>query len=172
MLKKRSIARFDVLSLAIWTSACSGPMVRTQYNHSAHFDGIHTYSWSTAEGAIGEPIPHDPPLDRRIRSAIDGTLQTKGYRLVSPKDADVLLAYFVSSEKKVDARLENYGVAELMDMTYILGRLDLIMTRGLPPVEIWKGSVHAHIDMSRPLEERDKKLREAAHALLEKFPPK
>ena len=141
------------------------------------FAPLHTYAWQAEGGQVGPGLPNNPALDARIRYAIDNTMQAKGWRAVPEKDADLLLTYKASAEKKVNSTLENYQAAALMDVTYILGTLDLRMMRpsSLSTQTLavaWEGSVHANIDSTKTLQERDAKLLEAVQALLKKFPSK
>jgi hypothetical protein len=152
-------------------------MVRTKYDRSIQFAQLQTYAWQAKGGHLGPGLPNDSTLDTRIRSAIDSTMQAKGFRAVSEKDADLVLRYEASAEKKVDSDIRNPMVGEFMDLTHTLGTLKLSMIRRLstvpqdPPVA-WEGWVETNIDNTQPLEERDAKLREAVQTLLGKFPPK
>ena len=173
MMKRKWIGTFEALSLAMWMAACSGPMIQTHYDHSVDFRDLHTYAWKLMAGhlQLDRGLPPDPTLAGRIRSAVDDVLQAKGFHAVPEKNADLQLDFSASAEEKVNARLDEYQTAELMGLTYTLGTLTLSMTRGTPPVVVWNGVAQANIDMSRPLEERNQKLREAVQKLLAKFPP-
>jgi hypothetical protein len=160
-----------VFSATLWLVSCSGPFVRTDYDRSVHFAELHTYAWQPAAGHFGAGLPNDPDLDIRIRSTVDAVLSAKGLRVASQKDADLLLEYEASAEKQIHSDFKHYETAEFMNINYALGTLDLKMTRSSSPSVVWQGRVQANIDRSRPLDERDRKLREAVQKLLEKFPP-
>jgi len=171
-MKPTSTTTLGILPLVLCLAACSSPMVRTNYDHSVHFSEMRTYAWQPMSAQLVQKGKPDPDLDRRIRLAIEEAMQSKGLQAAEAKDANLLLDYTANASEKVDAvKLENYETAEFMGLTYTLGTLHLTMSHGSPTAVVWEGTVQANIDKSKPLAERDEKLREAVHSLLQKFPP-
>jgi hypothetical protein len=98
------VVSFTVLTLL---TACSSIKVATDFDPTQDFDSYKTYKIYD-----GDPIPNDalsqnPLIQKRVYSAIDEVLQSKGFTKVNTDDADiVVLAHAGVSEKM---RVDNYG---------------------------------------------------------------
>ena len=162
-----------ILAAALLMTACSGPMVQTRYDHTVRFSDLHTYSWEPNTKRVSSGLPNEPELDTRIQAAIDSEMTSKGFQVTSNTQADLVLDYQVTAEQKSDAtHLQDEARANFMGMTHTLGTLRLVMTRPTSATPAWQGAVYANIDTTRPAEERERRLKEAVHGLLAKFPPK
>jgi hypothetical protein len=171
-MNKRYSSGMAILFLAFGLVACSGPMVNIRYDHSQAFETIKSFAWVSQTNGAPSAHAKNPDLDRRIRSAIETTLQAKGLHSVPEQEANVFLDYRVSKTEEASAtHVNDYATAEFMGLTDTLGRLDLVMRRPSSPAVIWQGSAQATIDMTWPPEKWNAKVEEVVHALLKKFPP-
>jgi Domain of unknown function (DUF4136) len=77
--------------------------VRTDYDHSANFAQIHTYSWEKVKTS-------DPFYADRIKQAVNAQLQAKGWQLV-PSGGDVTLfaADKVHNQQEVQTMYDGLG---------------------------------------------------------------
>ena len=94
-MKVRSVVTFASAVLLAGSVACASN-VRTDYDHNANFDTIHTYSW-------GKVTTSNPLYRDRVKAAVDRDLQAKGWQLV-PKggNATVFATDMVKSEKEAE----------------------------------------------------------------------
>ena len=73
---RATLSSFAVLALA----GCATLQVRTDYDTEASFGQLRTYTWIDRDAdAGGHAALHSPLLDKRIRSAVDSTLTSRGY---------------------------------------------------------------------------------------------
>ncbi len=102
MQKMRTFA----LGAALLVSAVSTSLaadVKTDYDHSADFSKIHTYSW-------GQVTTADPFYVDRIKQQVDKVLQAKGWQMVpSGGDATVFAKGNVKTEKELETYYDGFG---------------------------------------------------------------
>ena len=94
-----TLGSFMLLALA----GCSSTRVLTDYNRSASFTHLKTYSWIDRPVDAGRTRAFDNPLlDRHIRVAVDNALARMGYQKVTSGVADFRIAHHVVADEKVD----------------------------------------------------------------------
>lgn len=176
-----------LLSFVTVLGACtSTPNVSTDYNPAFDFAGKHSFALLRPSSTGNGVAQSNDLLNNRIESAITTTLSARGFKVVEPAQADMLVSFFVTSQSKTDIRTYNDGfsyrrcwsiscntMATTVDVrNYEEGTLfiDFIdpATRQLQ----WRGMVSKRLSSKRTSAERDKLVRESVEAVLATFPPK
>jgi hypothetical protein len=177
-----------VVALLVATVAvggCSTVKVQTDYDPGADFARLQSYAWlPDPRPPTGDPRIDSTLLDSRIRSAVDSQLATRGFRQVSPDQADFLVAYHVALETKLDVDTIHHGygygrgrwyggvststrVSEYEQGTLLLDFVDP-KTRQL----LWRGSASARLRSKSSPEKSQERVNQAVAAMLKRFPPK
>ena len=156
------------IALALLFAAAATAVERT-WDESFDFSSVKGFAWVEEPGWKVNPL-----ADRRIRSAVESTLEAKGYSITKPGSADLLLDYraAVRDRLQIDevwrGRRLRGPVVRVWDVTsYAEGTLLLDM---LSPGEgdvVWRGSISGAISR----ETADKRINKAVSKLLKKFPP-
>lgn len=84
-MRVRSLFAFSLLMLIL--TACSSTRIKSDYDVEMDFKSYKTYEWVDTE-LPGDELAKTPFLYKRIKVAIDETLQNKGYTLATEGDAD------------------------------------------------------------------------------------
>ena len=105
----KNIEHVFALLLIGLMAGCASVSVNTDYDSSADFTGLKTYSWDThGPSKTGDSrIDGNTLLQGRITNAVDSTLALKGFRKFSSGTPDFLVNYHVSSKDKTD--VESFG---------------------------------------------------------------
>ena len=168
------------IGVALLLTACSGISTTTDYDPSANFTSYSTYAWIDTEGDDIDAI-----TDGRIKSAIDGTLATKGLQKAA-SNPDLAVGYQVTTAERRSYNTVNtgwgggyywggWGGGVGMSTTYenvweegslIVGLFDM-GTKNL----VWTGTATAAIDPGRTPEERQKLIDDAVAKIMKDFPP-
>lgn len=94
-MKVRSVVAF-ASTLFLAGSCAFASNVRTDYDHNAKFENIHTYSW-------GKVKTSNPLYKDRVKAAVDKDLQAKGWQLVpSGGNATVFATDMVKTEQEAE----------------------------------------------------------------------
>jgi hypothetical protein len=169
----------NVRLLALLMLAGCGPMieVRADYDTSADFARLRTYSWlQKSSDAPRDPRINNDLLDSRVHAAVNEELHAKGYG-ESTERPDFRVTYHVILKEKLDPTSYGYGTGrwsavDVRVSTYEEGTLLLDLVDGTTNELVWRGSAQARIDPSKSPQERTELIRTAVHRMLEKFPPK
>ncbi len=93
-------------TLLVVLAGCSSLSVKVDYDKEADFQAYKTYAW--AERDVPEDALADNPLVRkRVQTAVDKTLRSKGYSLSEPGRADFMV--FAHAGIKDRMRIQDYG---------------------------------------------------------------
>ncbi len=77
----------------VFLAACAGAHITTDYNHSANFAQIHTYSWLKVQAS-------NQLWDNRIRRDVDQQLKEKGWTEVPSGGQAAIAAFGATHEQK------------------------------------------------------------------------
>ncbi len=108
-MKAIRVALSAVATLAL--AGCASLQVRTDYDSQASFGELRTYTWLDRDAdAGGDPALNSPLLEKRIRSAVDSALATRGYQKVTSGSPDFRVGsrVLVAHKATVD-RSSGYG---------------------------------------------------------------
>jgi len=174
-----------VAGSAVMLAGCSGISVNQDFQPGTDFAPYQEYAWMTNQRAPS----NDQFLDQRIRAAIEGEMQTKGYRLVAADQADFFVGYQLLLEEEVSYQTVNDywgpgwgyggyyggGVGTVSSRTtetrYTVGTFVLdffdASTRNL----VWRGSAEGRVHEVDNPEERQRRANDVASAVLAQFPP-
>ncbi len=178
---------FSLLSFVALLGGCtSTPNVSTDFNPAYDFSAKHSFALvrkaSTGNGAAQS----NDLLSNRIESAITTALAARGFKVVEPAQADMLVSFFVTSQSKTDIRTYNDGfsyrrcwsiscntMATTVDVrNYEEGTLFIDFIDPASRELQWRGLVSKRLSSKRTSAERDKLIRESVEAVLATFPPK
>lgn len=166
-------------------AGCSSISVNRDYDTSVNFYNLKTFAWQHAE----QPETGDPRIDNdlnneRIRTAVDATLATKGFRPAERAHADFLVAYFVEHQRKLSSGSVSVGMGRSSygrhgGVGYSTGVseydqaiLTIDMLNPTNEKMIWRGvGARSTYEGSNP-KKSTKIVNEAVSKILKKFPPK
>ncbi len=84
---------------------CTSVRVSQDYLPETEFLDLKTYRWqSDKQKPSGNKRIDSPLLDKRIRAAIDRSLEERGYRRVDDGDPDFIVSYAYSIRSKIESR--------------------------------------------------------------------
>ncbi len=178
------IVRPAGVMLALLLAACSQFDVRSRSDPDANFSALRTYAWMPlSEVAPADQRVLDRFIDTRIRTDVDTELGAKGYRPATEvAAADFLLNYRLASEPAEGAGGDPerffygagwsgwVGAAGFYADTYSQGTLYLAVIDARARKMIWLGAANARLLPSISIERRARRVDDAIHKILEKFP--
>lgn len=172
---------FGVLILA--SVGCNTLQVSSDYDPTVNFSGYRTFGWmALPHKAVGDPRVDNALIESHIRSAVERDMQARGYSTPQSGEPDFFVAPHTAINEKLmiqQVPAGAYGpgwyrpagsvpvVHEYTEGSLVLDVIDA-KTRQL----IWRGWAMAEVDFTRSAEERQRKIDEAVHKILDQFPPK
>ena len=179
-----------LLALALGQSACETPIkAHHEYDTSAPFGEYGTYAWVTDQplilpqaGVSARDPRISPVIDGIVRSAVERTLQAKGYqKLDDPASADLVVSFTIGAREKI--RVNSYparagyrygpyhGGAWQTDVRqYTEGMLAVDLFDTKTRQAVWHGWATKRISSTTDAENRRANLNEAVNAILGDFP--
>ena len=168
--------RTPLLLMALLLVGCSSIETKVDYDRAASFSSYKTFAFKDVR------TPDSPISMRRVQSAIDKTLASRGLaKADGTPDLWVVLHTRTRRQTQVTtyssgwgwgwrwrgpywntARVEQIPVGTLM--------VDLIDTKAKELV--WRGSASRIVDADETPKDRDEKVQEAVNKLFDGFPPK
>ena len=172
------------LSLVILALAgCARVSVTTDYDRSANFSGLRTYTWRPGkQQGTGDPRIDSTLLDARMRAAVDRVLAAKGYQKAAPEATpDFLVGYHAVVRQKTSIQTINtwYGYRvgarggwpETYTHDYDEGTLLIDIIDPKTNQLLWRGTGTAVVDPTASPEKRERRINDAVDQILAKFPP-
>jgi hypothetical protein len=105
--RSRSASIFLVIALV---GGCSGIQVSQDYDLSTNFNAYRTFAWAPEPTQkSGDVVIDSPFMDRRIRTAIETTLESKGYPKAAGGRPDFLVTYQLVVKTQVE--IDTFGPA-------------------------------------------------------------
>jgi hypothetical protein len=161
------------LFLMALTTAIFADNVKTDYDHSANFNQVKTYSWAKIKTA-------NSIWDDRVKDAIDKELAAKGWTQV-PSGGDVSLVAIekTSIQQQYDTfyddfggfrRFGGFGESTTSVDNYKVGTLIVSMFNGNSKQLIWRGTSSS--DLSGNPDKNTKKIDKDVAKMFKNFPPK
>ena len=183
----RSLRLVPLLLLALLASACSTtPNVQTDYNSAYDFSRARSFAIvepATVSDSIA--MASNDILHNRISSAIRAALTARGFQVVEPAQADMLVSFLVTTENKTEIHEYNTGFAyrscwrcgswmgaSTIDVDqYTEGTLFVDFIDPQSKQLQWRGTVSKRLSKSRTMEERKQMVDEIVTSVIAKFPP-
>lgn len=162
---------------------CAGLRISTDYDPNTDFSSLRTYAWMESQ----RTRPQDPRVDNslletRVKNAVDAELAQKGYRAVSPDQADFLVGYHAAVQSKIDAyTMSNFygyrpgwggGVSDIHVYEYDEGSLVIDFVDPETKQLLWRGGAQAEVNQRADPAKREERIRMAVQKVLSRFPPK
>jgi hypothetical protein len=92
-------------------AGCSSVTVKRDYDKDMDFTSLKTFAWQhTEQPQTGNPQIDNDLNDERIRNAVNATFSSKGLQLTAREDADMLVAYFVDHQRKLNSSSVSVGM--------------------------------------------------------------
>ncbi|MDE2052396.1 MAG: DUF4136 domain-containing protein [Gammaproteobacteria bacterium] len=174
-----------VLALALGLAACETMRVGSDYDRTADFTNYHSFTWLPRE----EYGVRNPLVVERAREAIQARLQQKGYTYTSdPAAADFAVDFTIGAHDRTDIHTypQPYGSGwywygpRWWGYPYWGTGIDVHQYReGVLAVDAFDARTHKPVWHGwakkaltrRDMEQSGQSIREAADAVLAKFPP-
>lgn len=174
-------------------AGCSDLKVNTGAVPGSKFATSGTFGW------LPEPptIKAGPEVDRtklndRVHSAVEAAMKERGFTLATTGTPTYLVGYHAAVQSTLDAKAldEKYGYGATyawgygkdgrwgfgpdrqVQSTYSQGSLILDIVDPTTKKLLWRGSAEGPIVLDASPEERQKRVNDAAKAILAQFPPK
>lgn len=95
----------------ILISGCSSVRVSRDYDQSFDFSRLKTFAWKYAEQPeTGNPRLDNDLMDSRIRKAINGSLESKGFLQAKLAGADFLVIYYMDYKQTLSGSSFSFGM--------------------------------------------------------------
>lgn len=175
--------------VAITISGCSSISTETDYNTEVDFSRYQTWDWVQTDKKEEKPsLHHNGLVDQRIRNAVGDQLSVKGLAQTDQEQADLLVNYFTTFEKKVDvdtfyssfgyypyrwgyhhSRHSAFGT-ETRVREYNEGTLVVDLIDAENKQLVWRGSASDTVRKNLTPDERKQKIDETVMAILAQYP--
>lgn len=173
-----------IAALAFALPGCSSFQVHSDYNPEVDFGQYGTYAWLPRPTDGDRSPQNDGLLYQRIERAVNANLAAKGMRLVDDQaDASLLVTEHIDVEQKLRVNTTNYGYGygrwgyygggyqQTNVDQYEEGTLMLDFIDAKSKELVWRGTAQSRLQKLKTPEERNKRVREAVDAILERYPP-
>ena len=169
-----------VLSLV----GCTQITVNSDYDPTADFKSLRTYTWRKTPPTIpDDPRLAGPFFENRVRHAIEEELAAKGFKKQLTGDTDFLVGYHAVLKQELDVTTmnESYGyrrgwgwggMSETHVSSFEQGTLILDVLEPGTKRLLWRGAAEAIVNFGDSQEKRERRLKRAVKKLLKPFPPK
>ena len=167
---------------------CTTTMVSSQSKAKTAVSALETYAWGPEpQATLDDPSAEYGMVDARIRRAVEQELGARGYKKATNDRPDFLVTCQVtmqkdpnvdtvkrSSSSSDDSENLPLGAGSTKDAIahqYRQGllRLDILDPRGHKL--LWQGSARAVISLRATTQQREDRIRDAVHKVLEGFTP-
>jgi hypothetical protein len=173
--------------VSFFLQACSGITVSQDFEKEYNFAGLKTFAWKPNDDK-SYGIKDNDLLDKRIRTAIENTLQAKSYRRVDSSTPDFFISYHYNVEQKITSSGVSGGVALGRSSfggfggiglstgsdvrAYDQGTLLIDVTIPLGDKLVWRGVATQSVSDHSSPEESTANINEAVDKILAQFPPR
>ena len=173
----------SVLAIFLLAS-CTSVRLGLDYDTSTDFSSLKTFAWHPESLREDDKNLQNPLMDARIRTAIEETLISKGYRKVVLDSADFLVGFHFSVEKKLDVNTMNatfgysrYGRGgsigyQTSVSEYDEGIIVIDIAEAETKALVWRGSGSRRVGTSNDPDKVTEKVNRAVSEILSQFPPK
>ena len=191
-----SFHRIGVVTLFALLAGCAHQIqIKSNYDQAAHFGGWKTYAWAPGtQTGLSDPRLNAAFIDPQVRADVNRELTAKGYVPGSPATADFLVSYHVALadetgiDRSSDRAVASAYVAEFQDENpntvvygtamgvsaldvYQVGTLLLRITNPQTHKTVWRATAQARLAENVSRAQRQARLKNAVHLILDKFPP-
>lgn len=171
--------------------ACSNYTVKTDFDPTVTYSSYRTFDWYAAsKKAKGKGSGTDPIMDRRVRAAVQGVLEAKGFKQETVAEPDFLVTYYPIYQKRRYRttttvgggygygwgwRHWGYGVGTRFSTSqvhqYREGTIVLEIVDSKSNQLVWQGSAEGALTGLANPEDADEQVNKAVRDMLATFPP-
>ncbi len=166
-------------------AGCSQYDIKYDYDVDSNFSAYRTYAWMPIkidEGSVSATTAaqRNTLLDKRIRTAVDATVATKGLT-VDEANPDLLVVYHTGMQNKVDVTDWGYSYAgsywgwagrDIDVYNYTEGTLIIDLVNTQTKQLAWRGSATGVVDPGRSPEEVQERINDVVNKIFANYPPK
>ncbi len=191
-----SFQRIGIVTLLVLLSGCANQIhITSDYDHTARFDAWKTYAWAPGtQTGLSDPRLNAAYIDPQVRANVNRELAAKGYVQQTVATADFLVSYYVSIEDKTGKEYVSGPIYSAYAMTYQDGEMNsaavrnpnavsypniyragtvlLRITNPQTKTSAWHGIAQARLADNSSLTQKQQRLKNAIHLILDNFPPK
>ena len=157
------------LLLSTHLLSCSSVSVRTDFDKSANFSALQSYTWTTSPQKNDKNAIEDQQILSQINKAIDRQLNLQGYQLTQ-ENPDFWLASKASVITRSYSSQRSYGRSRPLRL--LEGNLIIQIFNPDTRKLIWLGDGKITMGKDDDAEADAKHLQEIVQKILERFPPK
>ncbi|MGD8868359.1 MAG: DUF4136 domain-containing protein [Gemmatimonadales bacterium] len=177
-MRSTRTALFGAL-LALSATACSSVRYNNDFDPSINFADFSTYAWLEAEGQAEANRGVDEFTERRIVAAVDNELAAKGYKKATSGQPDILINFYVTTEKKMDVDTYYtgwgyygwYGGTQTTVRQWTEGTLVIDFIDTAEKDLAWRGWAQGELQHSLSPEERTRRINTVVAGILKQYPP-
>jgi len=173
--------------VSLFLQACSGITVSQDFEKEYNFAGLKTFAWKPNDNK-SYGVKDNDLLDKRIRTAIENTLQEKSYQRVDSFNPDFFISYHYNVEQKITSSglsggvsvgrssyggFGGVGLSSGSDVrAYDQGTLLIDITIPLGDKLVWRGVATQSVSDHSSPEESTANINETVEKILAQFPPR
>jgi hypothetical protein len=173
--------------VSLFLQACSGITVSQDFEKEYNFAGLKTFAWKPNDNK-SYGVKDNDLLDKRIRTAIENTLQAKSYQRVDSFSPDFFISYHYNVEQKITSSglsggvsvgrssyggFGGVGLSSGSDVrAYDQGTLLIDITIPLGDKLVWRGVATQSVSDHSSPEESTANINETVEKILAQFPPR
>lgn len=173
-------AVMGVFIIGLW--GCAAVSVRTDYDRSVDFRKFKAYNWDSEQQVPGDVLARDPLLRKRIKTAVDEVLQSRGFELRPSGNADFTVMIHAGVKERM--RITDWGNYGWYDPWWgpYGGRLDVsYYTEGTLVIDLfdaatrelaWRGMGEGIVREYTDAKRMEEEVRNTVTEILEHFPPR
>jgi hypothetical protein len=174
--------------LALFAAGCSPVSVNYDFDPNTDFSAIKTYGWGESP-ARDDLLAENTLLKKRIQNSVDRYMQSRGYTLVDPARADVLIVLQAVVKEKM--RITDWGgpagyyrnpwydpwwgvgaYGGRVDVSYYNeGTLIIDIVDNAKKELIWRGLGTGIVQRNSDPEKQQKAVDQYVTEILDRFPP-
>lgn len=165
--------------IGLW--GCASVSVKTDYDQSVDFRKFKTYNWDYEHQVPGDVLAGDPLLRKRIKTAVDQVLQSKGFESRPSGEADFTVVIHAGVKERM--RVTNWGNYGWYDPWWgpYGGRVDVsYYTQGTLVIDLvdaatrelaWRGLGEGIVREYSDSKRMEEDIRNTVTEILKHFPP-
>jgi hypothetical protein len=172
---------------SFFLQSCSGITVSQDYEKEYNFAGLKTFAWKPNDNK-SYGVKDNDLLDKRIRTAIENTLQVQSYHRLDSYNPDFFISYHYNVEQKITSSgvsggvsigrssyggFGGVGLSSGSDVrAYDQGTLLIDITIPLGDKLVWRGVATQSVSDHSSPEEATANINETVEKVLSQFPPR
>lgn len=168
--------------LAVAAVGCSSISYNNDFDPRVDFGRFNTFAWvEDIDASAVKPRGIDPLDERRVKSAVDQQLESRGYRKVTSGQPDFLVNFYVTSRERIDVNTYYtgwgyrgwYGGAETSVRQWTEGSLILDFIDVAEKDLAWRGWATGASDGFARMtpEKKTEEVNKIVARILDPFPP-